>query len=118
MLDNVTANAKTLALSVGSSIIVGLVVYALATGDNSALRARNAGLASDIDGLKAAQVSADQRLGDSEAKQKASAQRLDEIAARLEAIEKTIAPPAAAPVPPAEAQQPAPAPAAPAAPAH
>jgi len=110
MLDQLTANTKTLAISVGTAIVVGLVVYILAASDAGALRGRIAELTAELDGIKATQASTDQRLADGDAQSKASALRLDELAGRLEAIEKTLAPPAPAAAAQPEAQPAAPAP--------
>ncbi|TAN61537.1 MAG: hypothetical protein EPN20_12325 [Magnetospirillum sp.] len=103
MLDTLSANARTLAASVVSSILIGGVVYALGTADHGPLHGRIAALTAEIDSLRAAQASADQRLSDGDTRQKAAALHLDEIAARLAAVEKALTPPPVAAAPPAEA---------------
>ena len=104
MLDNLPANAKTLAIAVGASLVVGVVVYALGAAGNSALRGQITELRTELDGIRASQASTDQRLIDGDAQSKATVLRLEEIAARLDDVAKSLppAPPVAVP-PPAEA---------------
>ena len=104
MLDNLTANAKTLAVAIGASIVVGVVVYALGAASDSALRGTISELKSEIEAVRASQASTDQRLSDGDAQAKATALRLDEVAARLDDLAKTLTPPQpAAMIPPTEA---------------
>ncbi|MDO8605549.1 MAG: hypothetical protein Q7R40_03340 [Phaeospirillum sp.] len=112
MPDSLAANVKTLAVAVGSSILVGVVVYALGSADTGALRGRVAELRIEIDGLRAAQSSTEQRLTDADLQRKAAILRMDELATRLDAAEKALIPPApVVAAPPAEAEPAAPVPA-------
>ncbi|MBI3447288.1 MAG: hypothetical protein HY055_18430 [Magnetospirillum sp.] len=120
---------KNLIISGLISVSIGLLVFFIASSESSGLRAQIAALTAQVQALQAGQVSAAQQLADGDAQQKALVLRLDELAGRIDAVEKQLAPPPppvaatseAVPAVPAAAEPavaaPAPAVSAPAAPA-
>lgn len=97
-------DVKALAIPALIAIFVGLAAYGFASAGTSELRSQIANLSAQVQALQASQASVDQRLNDGDLQQKASALRIDEVAGRVDVLEKTLAPPA----PPAAAIEPAP----------